>query len=165
MAPSQKQSRGVRITHGNSFSIICRGHPRLHQSCPWAPFSMTFVGCPLQPPTSRLLASRSLSEPSPTAEKVPPDPVAENSSGYSPAQSFHFQLGELLTCSRFCSNPRTYSGQGTGDQERGIPLQPCHSTPHPHLLRGSARLTFHRVILALYWRRELPGGGGQVPQV
>lgn len=38
--------------------------------------------------------------------------VSENSSGYSPAQSFHFQLGELLTCSRFCSNPRTCNSQG-----------------------------------------------------
>lgn len=41
------------------------------------------------------------------AEKVRPDPGSKNSSRHSPAQSFHFQLGEFLTCSRFCSSPRT----------------------------------------------------------
>lgn len=53
----------------------------------------------------------SFSEPSPKAEKFHLHPVSENNSGHSPARSFHFQLGELLICSRFCSNPRTCSSQ------------------------------------------------------
>lgn len=116
---SQKQSRGVRITQGNSFSIICQGHSQAkHQSCP---------------------CSAPYSTPSPlsTAEKgSTPHPVSENSAGDSPVNHSIFQLGELLTCSRFCSDPRTCNSQGhrTSVEEADSGSSPCCGTSRSQLL-------------------------------
>ena len=133
MAPSQKQSRGVRITQGNSFSIICQGHPRPNISpAPAVP--------PTPPPPPPLLQRR-----------LHLYPVSENSAGDSPAQSFHFQLGELLTCSRFCSDPRTCNSQGHGTSvEEGdcgsspavAPLAPSCSGAQPDSLSIEGYLHF-----------------------